>query len=555
MPPKKNQRKSKKKTITKSNQHPSSSSSHNNITINPPPSFFQFHDDDLPFDSDDDLPFDFSDYYDYGNYDCQDYDDFTNPFDPSYDIASIIKEVVENKPPFALKVMVEDLDVFVRDGGSRASDALLKLPLDIFMDIITRISIQPLAVCRCVCKTWLTIIHHPRFTKTHHAKATQQLCNSTTSLLFHMSLSHLDELKASGNSKEGCSEVLLVEYDNDSGIEKGVFVNPLFMPPKVDLNRPDLENFEVVGSCNGLLCLAQPYYNDPIYICNPIIGEYMTLPKSWENRQFEIISGFGYDEVANEYKVIRMISTSVPSNFNLVVEVYTLGSGKWRKVGKFPYPNGKRSSQVFVKGALHWMVGDYGESNSELITAFDMGREEFQVVPLPPDFTTNTLDCQSSELSIGELGGQLCLFAYSVDNQFEVWVMKDYGVKDSWTKEYIISRKVPGFSKMRFKPVTIMKNGNILLVINKQALVYYDSKRKRFRKVKHELPPRFDLITHVGSLISLKDFALPTNTSQHSINSGRWYGLMKSITDSYPEFDLEGLKLMEQLKRLWSENH
>ncbi|KAH7862295.1 hypothetical protein Vadar_002606 [Vaccinium darrowii] len=44
--------------------------------------------------------------------------------------------------------------------------------------------------------------------------------------------------------------------------------------------RPNDHKFNVVNSCNGLLCLSNPFQNDPVAVCNPVTGEYMVLPDS-----------------------------------------------------------------------------------------------------------------------------------------------------------------------------------------------------------------------------------------------------------------------------------
>ncbi|CAL9013805.1 unnamed protein product [Prunus brigantina] len=41
---------------------------------------------------------------------------------------------------------------------------------------------------------------------------------------------------------------------------------------------PAGHKYEVVNSCNGLLCLSKPFINDPV-VCNPITGEFIHLPE------------------------------------------------------------------------------------------------------------------------------------------------------------------------------------------------------------------------------------------------------------------------------------
>ncbi|XP_026382497.1 putative F-box protein At1g46840 [Papaver somniferum] len=92
------------------------------------------------------------------------------------------------------------------------------------------------------------------------------------------------------------------------------------------------ENF-FVGSRNGLVCFSVPHHciNDPVYITNPISGEYVNLPRLHPKRGL-VISGFGYLRSSNEYKVVRIFypdkEKNSYSNNNAGVgwvQIYTLG--------------------------------------------------------------------------------------------------------------------------------------------------------------------------------------------------------------------------------------
>jgi F-box interacting protein len=64
-----------------------------------------------------------------------------------------------------------------------------------------------------------------------------------------------------------------------------------------------------VNSCNGLLCLSDPSFGNPLVICNPSTGEFIRLPESTANRTRVGRQGqaaFGFQPKTNEYKVINM---------------------------------------------------------------------------------------------------------------------------------------------------------------------------------------------------------------------------------------------------------
>ncbi|THG01475.1 hypothetical protein TEA_010305 [Camellia sinensis var. sinensis] len=218
-------------------------------------------------------------------------------------------------------------------------------------------------------------------------------------------------------------------------------------------NRSNLE-FDLVGSINGLLCLSEPLYFDPVYICNPIIGEYMTLPKSEIETGFDIVSGFGFDQSTDRYKVIIMLYVTVKDDptttngtvsFRMEGEIYTVGgSGEWRRIGEVPYPLRARESEAYLNGVLHWLMTDQdiGIETCEFIGSFDVASEEFR--SLPPPQTQFSSESRTSlrrlNLDLGVLGDELCIFDNYFSDRTEIWMMKDYGVQSSWTKQYVIKR-------------------------------------------------------------------------------------------------------------------
>ncbi|KAJ4954344.1 hypothetical protein NE237_011127 [Protea cynaroides] len=384
------------------------------------------------------------------------------------------------------------------------------LPLDVVYDILSRLPIKTLARCRSVCKDMCRITHIRRFIKMHHNRAIQG--DIPPSLLLHARYC-FDELR---------SDVYLLQHDtcDDTLDGRAVVSHPLFSPPK--------NEFEVVGSCNGLLCLSEPLYYGPRFVCNPITGEYIWLPKPDKRTNFDIVSGFGYDEVANEYKVVRMLFHSIDiglgngsPSFKLEGEVYSLSLGKWRDIGDVPYPLRGKASPAFVNGALHWMTESYDFLNvTDLIVSFDLGREEFRVVPPPPGFVPGR---QSHRLNLGVLGGRLCLFEYSIIGHLEIWIMKKYGVKESWTKEYVVWQKSSGRDSGHFTPLRLMENGELLLLCNSECLVLYDPVMKIFRDIWiRGLPPCFEAITHAGSLFPLRNAVGLAKRDRFNFSFGEW---------------------------------
>lgn len=108
-----------------------------------------------------------------------------------------------------------------------------------------------------------------------------------------------------------------------------------------------------------------------------------------------------------------------------VVSIYSLRTNSWKKIesSSFHHSGFGYKSGVFVSGALHWVAST---SASDFIVALDLADEKFRIVPSP-------ISVGDNELTV--LGG--CLGVASKrynDSHEDIWVMKEYGVRDSWTK-------------------------------------------------------------------------------------------------------------------------
>ncbi|KAG5545743.1 hypothetical protein RHGRI_018033 [Rhododendron griersonianum] len=186
--------------------------------------------------------------------------------------------------------------------------------------------------------------------------------------------------------------------------------------------------FRILGSCNGLLCLHHGTVNYGImFVINPCTRKRIEIPEmiDWPFGVHMVI-GFGFSPKRNEYKVVKVIGASGPYVFNL-------SEGVWREVVGAPsfkiVPYSE--SYVCVNGVIHW-TSVYG-SNS--ILCFDVADEVFDVIPCP----ASGLQCGQVFLALfsGCLG--VIEYDYGENNCFDIWVMKDYNVRELWTKSFIIN--------------------------------------------------------------------------------------------------------------------
>ncbi|XP_026449045.1 F-box protein CPR1-like [Papaver somniferum] len=290
---------------------------------------------------------------------------------------------------------------------------------------------------------------------------------------------------------------------------------------------------QILGSCNGLFFI-KVCQGTVTALWNPATKEYKAIgtsnikPVGFRNRYHSprihgwvLRYGFGYD-----YKLVSIVS---PCNEDIAVaevEVYTLGSISWKRLEYISYKVKNGPPGVFVNGALHWLANPFParSENAQVLLAFNVAEETFSEVPQLEIFDDNK-KFEHKRVAIVE--GYLSMLCSHSNLGFEVWVMSDYGVRDSWTTRYTISRfKIDVILSFRYiRRIQSLKNGEMLLEIeldeaNKyakySALVFYDPKHEKSRLVdidfekynrnwnnSSNLRTRFYTETSVESLVSL----------------------------------------------------
>ncbi|KDO37006.1 hypothetical protein CISIN_1g046566mg, partial [Citrus sinensis] len=102
-----------------------------------------------------------------------------------------------------------------------------------------------------------------------------------------------------------------------------------------------------------------------------------------------------------------------------------LATNSWRTIGNNDgyYANDKFSS-AFLNGAVHWFASKTGEeSSANVVMLFDFDSEKFGEIMLPIE-SLALIVCSISNLRLIE--------------GCYIWVMREYGMVESWTKQYSI---------------------------------------------------------------------------------------------------------------------
>ncbi|XP_059629553.1 F-box protein CPR1-like [Cornus florida] len=339
------------------------------------------------------------------------------------------------------------------------------------LEVLSRLPFKTLLQLRCVSKSWRALIDSPYFIKSHLNR--YMVTNTNLNLIW-------------------CPKKIPTETNHDLLGLNSIEIDSL--DHSVDLDNPikSGESGEskirlIQGSCNGLLYLTSKFSNSEelIALWNPSTRKHQMLmvasiELTRERSTYRaIVFGFGYDCVHDDYKVVRMVEFYGKDNDSF--EIQDFPYYLW-------YPTEKGE---FASGALHWVVRPKPESDkSRLIAAFDLGDKEYRLVP-QLDYSVVNL-----HMNVVVLEGCLCLVCNYVSVHVDIWVMKEYGVKESWTKLFSVAQ-----------PTTIEKfdwvwplayshsHKKVLMEQDNKRLLWYDLEKKTVEYIEiHEVEPWLKLI-------------------------------------------------------------
>lgn len=308
-------------------------------------------------------------------------------------------------------------------------------PKDIVIDILLRLPAKSILRFKRVSKLWYQIINDPYFINLH-------LQRHKLYIVFRISRT---------------SVLHLCDFDT--------FNNP------TELGYPfkDLATgVNIEGSCRGLLCISKETYPFTIIFYNPTTQTHKTLPSMPIKSPFRYYGdnglanyhlGFGYDPKSEDYKCVMILLRLVDQlgSFKSQVKVYSLRADSWtRGAQDVPYFfHCRNTNSAHLGGIVHWYIED-DDAIPLQIVSYNLGDESFGSVPLP----NNVGDRPHRDTHLGVVDECLCLTVNYVDD-CDVWIMKEYGVLESWTRVFKID-KVVHFEVLR--PIFFLKNRKQLLV-------------------------------------------------------------------------------------------
>ncbi|PIA34558.1 hypothetical protein AQUCO_03700088v1 [Aquilegia coerulea] len=304
------------------------------------------------------------------------------------------------------------------------------MPDDVIFNILLWLPVVSLLRFKSVCKSWCSLIGSSGFITQH---------------LHHRSLASKDNdtiiaFDSEQSKNDPCTSFSFSLHSGDKFEMCGIFD----LPVSYDTERSFEGLAKIIASCNGIICLY--LHEGNIILWNPAIKQHKVLPQSTvtvpENEQDVRIShGFGFDAERNHYKVVRVVSQDAFDPPKCRAEVYNLSNDTWRSIdAPFSYsilyfdPNVPYQNRIYCW--LGWVSKDIDLPS---ILTFDFTSEVFGTLSLPDELSGHRC-C----LDLSILRGNIACIHWNGrsselhDWHFKIWVLTEYGVKESWTMLYTI---------------------------------------------------------------------------------------------------------------------
>ncbi|KAJ0034272.1 hypothetical protein Pint_25492 [Pistacia integerrima] len=209
-----------------------------------------------------------------------------------------------------------------------------KLPRDIIADILSRVPIKHLMQFKCVCKDWYALVSDPQYAK---MQLKQARADNTTNM--HKLFLTTWPLQS-------------IDYEAfGDGVSRNL--SRQFAYP-----TRSIYDAEILGSCNGLVCLEFDY--DNLFLLNPTTRDSRELPKpdSTSTDEDSVFYGLGYNVSVDDYKVVKGVISAAsngPNSRDAKVEVLKLKTNTW---GRIQYPHSSINIDgpgILLNDTVHWL--------------------------------------------------------------------------------------------------------------------------------------------------------------------------------------------------------
>jgi len=381
------------------------------------------------------------------------------------------------------------------------------LPDEVIIEFLTFLEVKDLMRMKCVCKSWNIIISDPIFAKMH-------LMKKKRTKIPHLALLS-DKSEGSGDCRAVPISRLLQEMNKSSSN-----LNHDDLPYHYRFNYKDCG--DIVGSCNGLVCLLGCSFTGGHYIENSLSfwnpatrtkSDALVSFRSYRKHPHNETCKFalGYDNSTDTFKVV-LLTLIVDGNLVAVgktaARVFTLGgdnnnnnANAWRVIQYFPVvvvPHRfcfTQCDNVYLNNSINWLICHHKKKKNltieqYVIVSLDLKTETYTQFLLPQSCNEELLTrpiLSQSEDCLSVLMDCMC-FSYDFKKTyFIIWKMDEFGVENSWTHFLKISYMNLQIDYLpQLIPLCLSEDGDtIIFSINRaNQAIPYNWKGNRVKRIK-----------------------------------------------------------------------
>lgn len=348
-----------------------------------------------------------------------------------------------------------------------------------FLEILCFLPAKYVVRCRCVCKNWAKLIHQPYFSHLYFSRGKaplQFLVEKDNKIL----LIQLDEALFITSSPSNISVPRHAVSD--------LKIRQIFRA------QPSVWLLIMICKVTGWIVarnyhkayhpfLGKQYFCQPYHMYNPITGQHIIVEQPKRDDLKWHCCALMYAQKTNQLKLLGFYRKI---RGRLEADIQTIGTNTWRSIGEIPCCHYGYELPVLLNGHCHWL--DY---KSAVINSFDAEEEVFRVIQTPSCFKNY------ARFNLGSLNGCLCLSLSTICSvyDFDVWVMNEYGIGDSWTKQIVVSNIQNLRAGAMLEPLTCLKSGEILMLGDRtpfirgnkkthSMMICYDPRLRKNRYIK-----------------------------------------------------------------------
>ncbi|XP_020867164.1 putative F-box protein At1g53550 [Arabidopsis lyrata subsp. lyrata] len=350
------------------------------------------------------------------------------------------------------------------------------IPVDLVINILSRLSQKFIVRCRCVSKLWSSIIRRPNYNQLFPIK-----------------------------SMDLAPPQLLFVYK----VAEELLFNSSPQPHNPNMNsslvatlrrRTSSTNFsKFSGHVRGLVCRqhAEGNYTFAV-ITNPITGESLTLPKlrmvgcNSERNNGKVRYYFGYDPIDKQFKVLRITWLRCGERESCgEYQVLALGTGNlsWRKIQCCTLHYPLEGNGIWINGVLYYPAGF--NNGKYTVVCFDVRSEKFSFINIDNYMALKMVYPVSSTLI--DYKGKLGACSFDINNNvFELWVLED-AEEHKWLKHiYQMPHQWLNETRHDLRLAGMVSSGEIVLFPDYTRdiffIYYYNLESNIITRVRLEVP-------------------------------------------------------------------